>query len=133
MLVRTRDGMNMTIEELYEEIGGDFATAVMRLQNEALVARFIVKFTSDQSCPGVIEAWKRGDDTATFEAAHMAKGVCANLALTNLTTLASEITEALRPGNEELRASVDVDALVAQLDEAYGNTIQAINAFAEAN
>ena len=121
----------MTVEELYEEIGGDYTTAVGRLQSEALVGRFIVKFADDESCSNVIEAWKRGDEKATFEAAHMAKGVCANLALNSLAALTSEITEALRPGNDDMRANTDVDALVEKLAVAYDKAMKAIAAFAQ--
>ena len=121
----------MTVEELYAQIGGDYAAALGRLQSDALVGRFIVKYLDDKSVPGVIDAWKRGDETAAFESAHMAKGVCANLAITSLADLSSQITEALRPGNEGQRASTDVDALVAQLDAAYVGAVQAITAFSE--
>lgn len=121
----------MTVEELYEQIGGDYQQAIRRLMNDAFVAQFIVKLLDDPSCPAIVEAWGRGDETATFEAAHMAKGVCGNLAVTSLADLASQITEALRPGNDALRAGTDVDALVAQLDATYRKAIAAITAFAE--
>lgn len=121
----------MTIEELYEEIGGDYAAAIMRLQSDALVGRFIVKFLDDRSCPDTVEAWRSGDEKAAFEAAHTAKGVCANLAITSLATLSSDITEALRPGNDDVRANTDVDDLVNQFDVAYRNVSKAIAAFAE--
>jgi len=121
----------MTIEELYEEIDGDYAAAITRLQNEALVGRFIVKFLDDRSCSDTIESWRSGDDRAAFEAAHTAKGVCANLAITGLAKLASDITEALRPGNDDVRANTDVDDLVNRFDVAYRNVSKAIAAFAE--
>ena len=102
-----------------------------RLMNDDFIARIIVDFAADTSCTDLIEAWKSGDDDAAFQAAHKTKGVCANLSLTKLADQASRITEALRPGNEELRQSTDVDALVAQFAEAHKATVEAIGAFAQ--
>lgn len=120
----------MTVEELYEQIGGNYAEALGRMRSDKLVGRFIGKFLDDTSCQDLIDAWKAGDDEAAFNAAHTAKGVCANLSLSELATLTSDITEALRPGNDELRASTDVDALVAQLEVLYAKTYEGISAYA---
>ena len=122
----------MTLEELYEQIGGNYAEAMERMRMEKLVDRFVVKFLNDGSCPSLLTAWSAGDDTAAFEAAHAAKGVCANLAITSIAEPASEITEALRPGNDALRAQTDIDALVAQIEAAYKNAIDCITAYSEA-
>ncbi|MDO4796736.1 MAG: Hpt domain-containing protein [Coriobacteriales bacterium] len=119
----------MTLQELYANIDADYAEAIGRLRMDKLISRFIVRFMSDSSCERVQEAWARGDEAGTFEAAHAAKGVCANLALTKLGSLASDICEALRPGNDALRASTDVDALVAELSQVYDKTIAAIKAY----
>lgn len=119
----------MTLEELYSQIGGDYNEAMGRLRMEKLIGKFIVKFLDDASCKNLIEAWAAGDETATFEAAHSAKGVCSNLALTDLAKLADEITEALRPGNDSLRAQTDVDALVSQLEAAYAKAVEGIEAY----
>lgn len=119
----------MTLEELYGRIGGNYAEALSRLQMEKIINKFIVKFIDDQSCSNLVDAWSRGDEEAAFEAAHTAKGVCVNLSLSELASLANEITEALRPGNEELRAQTDVDALVQQLDEMHAKMVAEIAAY----
>lgn len=119
----------MTLQELYAQIGGDYDQAVKRLMMESYVGMFIVRFLNDTSCQSVHDAWAAGDEKATFHAAHTAKGVCANLSLTKLADLSSQITEALREGNEALRAKTDVDALVAELDEAYAATVAAIKLY----
>lgn len=121
----------MTVQELYASIGGDYNEAIGRLRAERLVSRFVVKFLADTSCKDLIDAWGRGDEGTAFRAAHTAKGVCANLSLTKLANLASSITEALRPGNEDLRAQTDVDALVSQFSESYANAVACINRFAD--
>ncbi|MBR3315250.1 MAG: Hpt domain-containing protein [Atopobiaceae bacterium] len=120
----------MTTKELYDRIGGDYAAALGRMQMDAFVARIIVKFADDTSCNDLFAAWDAGNERAAFEAAHRAKGVCANLGITSLATRASEICEALREGNDELRATTDVDALVAELKARYAEVIAAIAEFA---
>ncbi len=120
----------MTAQELYDRIGGNYAEALSRMMMDSFVARLIVKFVDDTSCGDLIAAWDAGNEEAAFESAHRAKGVCANLALTDLAALTSQICEALRKGNDELRASTNVDALVAELKERYGATREAIAEFA---
>lgn len=119
----------MTLEELYGKIGGDYEEAVGRLRMEKLISKFVIKFLDDQSCNNLFAAWENGDDTAAFEASHAAKGVSSNLAFNAITGPASKITEALRPGNEDLRAKTDVDALVEELKSAYAVTVEEISAY----
>ena len=102
----------MTTEELYAQIDGSYKDVFARVRSDAFVARFIVMFLKDSSCTNLVQAWTAGDEKACFDAAHMAKGVCANVGLNKLSELTSEVCEALRPGNEALRATCDVDALV---------------------
>ena len=119
----------MTLEELYASIDGDYEEAMSRLRMERLIDKFVVKFLNDTTCKGIVEAWDCGDEQAAFEAAHSAKGVCMNLAFKKLGTLANDICEALRPGNDELRAKTDVGALVQELGAVYENTVVQINAY----
>ena len=39
----------MTIQECYEAIGGNYKDVLGRLQSEALIRRFTLKFLEDQS------------------------------------------------------------------------------------
>lgn len=121
----------MTLEELYSQIGGDYAEAIERMRKEELVSRFIVRFLDDDSCANMLASWEAGDDEAAFNAAHTAKGLCANLAITSLSGIATVLTEALRPGNDSLRASTDIDGLMAQFNEAYQHAVCCIKAYAE--
>lgn len=120
----------MTPKELYDRLEGDYNDMLGRLGMDALIARFVVKFVDDQSVPQLFAAWEAGDEKAAFNAAHQSKGVAANLSLTKVQNLASQICEALREGNEELRASTDVDALVDELRDVYGFTIDTLKDFA---
>lgn len=119
----------MTVKELYDQIGGNYDEVIGRLFTDELVKRILEKFLDDTMCPDLVAAWERGDEEATFHAAHSAKGVCMNLAFTRLGTLASEITEALRPGNEGARANADVDALVKELAVEYDKVYSAVKEF----
>ncbi len=120
----------MTVQELYANIDGDYSEAIGRLRSDQLIGRFVVKFLDDTSCGELVDAWGKGDEEAAFKAAHTAKGVCANLSLSKLADLASSITEALRPGNESLRAQTNVDALVSQFKGAYDNAVTMITRYA---
>lgn len=119
----------MTVKELYDQIGGNYDDALARMSIDSLVSRFIIRFLDDTSCNDLLIAWASGDENASFRAAHTAKGVCANLALTRLFNLTSQICEALRPENESLRAQTDIDALTDQLATDYADTVAAIEAF----
>lgn len=123
----------MTLKELYAQIDGDYDEAISRLRMERLVERFILRFLDDHSCQELIDAWASGDEDASFKAAHTAKGVCANLSLTTLQDLSSQICEALRPGNEALRAQTDIDALIEELKAAYANAVSGIEEYKTKN
>jgi len=120
----------MTVKELYEKIGGDYDEALKRLSMDMLVGRFILRFLDDPSCKSLLSAWEHQDETELFEAAHSAKGVCANLALTRLADIAGVITEATRPGNETAKSGIDIAPLVDEFRKVYDNTVTEITLFA---
>ena len=97
--------------------------------NEAFYLRLVGMGLADKNFDALRSALDAGDAKAAFEAAHAAKGVCQNLALTSLGEPASAICEALRPGNDDLRAATDVDARIGELRDAYARAIDAIDAF----
>ena len=117
-----------SVEEFYGKIDGNYEDARARLCSDALITRILAKFLDDTTCPNLIEAWNRGDEKAAFDAAHAAKGVCLNLSFTQLGFLTSQITEALRPGNEELRANINGDALVKEVETEYDKVCSGIKA-----
>ena len=119
----------MTIKDLYDRIGGNYDEVIGRLYADELVAKVLQTFLDDTMCPSLVTAWESGDEEATFGAAHSAKGMCMNLSFTRLGTLASEITEALRPGNEAARANTDVNALVKEFAEEYDKVYAGVKDF----
>ncbi len=119
----------MTLAELYDGIGGTYSEALMRLSADSLVERFIVRFLDDSSIRDLLNAWEKGDVDACFKAAHTAKGVTGNLSLTHLCDLCTQICEALRPGNEELRQATDLEALIGELSSSYARDVELIRAY----
>ncbi len=92
----------MTVEQFYDQIGGDFQDVMRRLMKEDRVAKFLRMFLNDTSYAELRSAMDAGNTEAAFKAAHTLKGVTANLSLAQLNAAAIEITEALRAGNMEL-------------------------------
>lgn len=86
----------MNLEEFYEFCGGSYTTAKSRLQSDALIQRFVLKFLSDGSYNALCEAVQAGDNQAAFMAAHTLKGVCQNLSFDRLAASAGALTELLR-------------------------------------
>ena len=84
----------MTLQELYQSIGGDYEQATRVLRMDKLIDKHIRKFTKNGVVEALLAAGNTMDPTALFETAHAVKGVCANLGLTALSDTASEITAA---------------------------------------
>ena len=122
----------MTLQELYAEVGGDYQDVLGRMRMDRLIDRFIVKFLDDPSCQRLIDVYPTGDATAIFDASHSAKGVCANVSLTKLSELASDVCECYRPGHEDLRASTDVDAKMEEFKACYVHAVETIKAYRDA-
>ncbi len=116
----------MTLQECYAALGGDYAGVLARLRSERLVQKFVLKFLADGSYDLLKTSLQSGDTAEAFRAAHTIKGMCANLGFARLLASSSELTEALRAG------AVPDAALVAQVDDDYRRTADAIRAFAQA-
>lgn len=114
----------MTIEQVYEELNGNFAEACERLINKANVERFVKKFPQDPSMQGLRDAVAAGDIETSFRSVHTLKGVAGNLAFTALFQAAWNLTEQLRPRLEQ----ADKDLLEA-LEKEYQHTIDTLNTF----
>ena len=120
----------MTVQELYDNIGGSYDSAKRILQMDKLIGKFILKFLDDKSCEKLIAAWDAKDAAGVFDGAHALKGVGANLGLTGLSAQASELAEEFRPGNARKLSDDEVTERIAALKAAYDKTIAGIQAFA---
>ena len=107
----------MTIQELYQNIGGDYDQAIRVLRMDKLIDKHIRKLTKNGVVEQLLKAGETMDPAGLFEAAHAAKGVCGNLGLTRLSEMASEIAEEYRPGHAR---SMSDDAVKAKLEEIGG-------------
>lgn len=92
----------MTIQECYQNLGGDYAQVETRLPSVSLVKRFITKFLDDGSFSELCRTMESGQRAEAFRAAHTLKGVCANLCFDRLLASASQLTELLRPETDTI-------------------------------
>ena len=108
----------MTLRECYEKIGGDYEGSCKRLMNEKLLERFLQKFFDDPSMQLLVDAVKEGNIESSFRAVHTLKGVAGNLGLSRLYNSAVNLTEQLRPRQNQ----ADSALLLALIDEYNATT-----------
>ena len=121
----------MTIQECYQQLGGDFAQVEKRLLSANLVKKFIAKFLDDGSFSELCLAMKEGQLEKAFRAAHTLKGVSANLSLTRLLSSASQLAELLRAEAETIPA--DADLLFEEVKKDYELTVSVIRAYLDSD
>ena len=119
----------MTVQELYESIGGSYDSAKRILPMDQLIAKFVVKFLDDKSFEKIEAAAQTGDGSGIFEGAHAMKGVCANLGLDSLSQAASELAEEFRPGHDRTMDDAEVQTKIAELKVRYEQTMEGIRQF----
>ena len=121
----------MTLQELYQNIDGDYDQALKVLRMDKLLDKHIRKLTKNGIVEQLIEAGETMDPARLFETAHAVKGVCANLGLTRLSTAVSEIAEEFRPGNPRRFSDEEVKAKLAAIAALYAKTAEGIRAYEE--
>ena len=122
----------MTIQEMYEKVGGSYESAKKILPMDKMIAKFVQKFLTDKSYEKLSAAHEAGDAAGMFEGSHALKGVCANLGFNELSKMASEISEEYRPGNARTMSDEEVDRRFEALKALYDKTIAGIQEFAAA-
>lgn len=121
----------MTLQELYQNIGGDYNQALRVLHVEKLLDKHIRKFPKNGVMESLLTAGKDMDATALFETAHAVKGVTANLGLVGMSNLASEITEEFRPGAARSLTDEEIRERLDKLEALYRKTIEGIKQYEE--
>ena len=116
----------MTIEQCYQEMGGNYTEVCGRLPSQRLVEKFVRKFLDDQSYAELTAAMAAGDHDVAFRAAHTLKGVAANLSFTKLRASASELTELLRAPADTIPP--EAAPMLEAVTRDYEATIAAIRA-----
>lgn len=121
----------MTLQELYQNIDGNYDQAIKVLRMDKLLDKHIRKLTKNGVVEQLLAAGKDMDPTQLFETAHAAKGVCANLGLVKLSSAASEIAEEYRPGNPRRFTDDEVKEKLAAIAALYQKTADGIQAYEE--
>lgn len=120
----------MTVEGLYQSIGGSYEDAKRTLMMDKMITRFILKLPDDPSFSTLWAAFQAGEEKGMFQGAHAMKGVCANLGLTELSRQAGEITEQFRPGSPRTLSGEELAQRMEQLKTGYDKAVEGIRAFA---
>jgi len=123
--------IGMTLQELYQRIGGNYDQALRVLRVEKLLDKHIRKFSKNGAVESLLAAGGGLDPTQMFESAHAVKGICGNLGLTELYELASELSEEFRPGKERRLSDDAVREKLGQLEELYRKTADGIRSYEE--
>lgn len=119
----------MTLQELYEAIGGDYDQATRVLRMDKLIDKHIRKLTKNGVIETLIAAGETMDPTQLFESAHAVKGICANLGLTRIADAASDIAEEYRPGNARTLSDAEVAEKLQLVEELYNTTKEGIQRY----
>lgn len=111
----------MELTTFFAAVGGDAERVLTRLPSEAMVRRFLHKFTDDPSFSALKAALEAEELPTAFRAAHTLKGTAATLGLDALSAAASALTEALR-GADALPPA----ELTAAVEQAYETALAQI-------
>ncbi len=121
----------MTLQELYQNIGGDYEQALRVLRMDKLLDKHVRKFTKNGVVEALLAAGETMDPTQLFESAHAVKGICANLGLNGLSAAAAEITEEFRPGNSRSLSDGEVAEKLRRIAGMYRQTVEGIKRYEE--
>ena len=88
----------MTMEELYEKLGGDCQRVCRRLPGGQFVERFLRRYLTDDSAEALLAALEAGDAEESFRLALALKGVAGNLGFEDLEKAANALAAVLRAG-----------------------------------
>lgn len=121
----------MTLQELYSQIGGDYEQALRVMRVEKLIDKHIRKLVTNGMVDGLVDAAERMEPAELFDAAHAMKGICANLGLTALAEMASEIAEEYRGSNQRKLTDEQAKEKIAQIEALYKKTAESIGKYAQ--
>ena len=121
----------MTLQELYQAIGGDYNQALRVLRMDKLIDKHIRKFTKNGVVEAMLAAGEEMDPTQMFETSHALKGVSANLGLTNISEAAEVITEEFRPGAVRKLTDSEIREKLREVGEMYNRASAGIRQYEE--
>lgn len=88
----------MTLEKLYQILGGDFADVCRRLPGPRFVERFLERYLTDNSAKCLVAALDSEDAAESYRFALALKGVAGNLGFGELEETVAQLTVLLRAG-----------------------------------
>lgn len=115
----------MTLEALYEEIGGNYQSMLERFRTQERIEKFVLLFLKDQSYRNFMLAMEEENAEEAFRAIHTLKGICMNLSFDRLYIYSSRITECLR--GQDISGAA---ALLPKFEACYEQHFQTICAYA---
>jgi len=113
----------MTIEECYAAMNADYKEVKGRLRTEERIIKFVLKCLDDKSYQLLMDSIHDRNMEEAFRAVHTMKGICQNLAFTQLYVSTDVLCERLRDCHEY---KADIDPLVEKVKEDYLMTIKCI-------
>ena len=122
----------MTLQELYQNIDGNYDRAVQIMRMEKLIARYLSRFTMSGVNEALQEAGKTMESGKLFEAAHAMKGVCANMGFDKLSAAVGDICEEFRPGNARRLSDSEIAERLQAVDAMYRRIVEGIRAYEQA-
>ena len=118
-----KKGGKMDFRDQLLQIGIDADSTITRFGgNEALLVRFIKKFTEDPTFLQIQKAAEEKDFAGLERSAHTLKGTSANLGFNRLCSLCSDMVQKLRAGEKD-----EVAGLFCQIEQEYGRIIEWIH------
>lgn len=113
----------MDLKKCYQQFGGDYEDASLRLMNDERMERFLRKFIELDDCSAMLEALDAKDYKTAFLKAHDLKGTSSNMGFTELYQTSVELCEALR----DAQPKGDVTGLAAQVKKNYDAIVKAFS------
>ncbi len=123
----------MTIQQLYEKIGGNYDQAVRVMKKDKLIDKYVRKLKSSNVGEMLSQAGETMNPEKLFESAHAMKGVCSNLGLVALAEAADELTEEFRQGNARRLTDDEVRQKLDAILTRYRDTVQGISEYEAEN
>lgn len=123
VILERQEKKDMTIQECYDAIGGNYEDVLKRLRSEALIKKFTLKFLEDKSYPQLKQALVDKNYEDAFRGAHTLKGVCQNLSLDRLYEVSRDLTELLR---DRTGKQPGIPEAMEKVTEVYEATIEEI-------
>ena len=113
----------MDLKKCYQQFGGDYEDASLRLMNDERIERFLKKFIELDDCSAMLAALDAKDYKTAFLKAHDLKGTSSNMGFTELYRSSFELCEALRGGKPEK----DITAMTEQVKSDCGRIKAAVS------